>query len=188
MAGLMTDTQMEDLLEQMKAEDSPDTTAIDVAIKNYPEDPRLHFLKASSCAGAGRNFEAYESFERAVKIAPDFDLARFQFGLFQLTSGEAENALRTLEPLDRLNNDHYLKAFAIGLRHLVLDELPACVEAIQRGQILNRENPTLNMDLQLIVDKLEGLINGDEGVEPTQHEETSVTSMLLQQSGKPTRH
>ncbi|MEM9599393.1 MAG: hypothetical protein AAF926_00090 [Pseudomonadota bacterium] len=188
MTALMTDAQMRDLLEQLQATDQDDVMQVDQALEDYPGDARLHFLKASSCANAGRHFEAYQSFEKAVQIAPDFHLARFQFGFFQLTSGEADNALQTLAPLCELDERHYLNAFATGLGHLVRDELQACIAALRKGQGLNSENPALNGDMQLIIDKLGNLVAEQSQAQEESADETSMTAILLQQSGQATRH
>ena len=51
----------------------------------------------------------------AVALAPDFLIARYQLGFFELTSGEVDNALATWGPLLRLPEDNYLRQFVEGM-------------------------------------------------------------------------
>ena len=129
--------------------------------------------------GKGRMIEAHRSLTRAVALAPDFAIARFQLGLFQLTSGESENALETWGRLDKLADGHYLRNFVDGLRCLIRDDFAGVIEKLQQGIALNQENPPLNRDMQLIIDRCRPLLahartTGD-ATEPA-----SETSLILQ--------
>lgn len=64
-------------------------------LHEFPDDARLHFLYGSTLIGDGRLIEGHRALTRAVEIAPDFAIARFQLGFFQLTSGEPASALQT---------------------------------------------------------------------------------------------
>lgn len=182
---LCSDEEMAQLLQAMQS-DAPDELMLaERMIDAYPEDARLHFLRGSLLAGSGRPIEAHASLSRAVALAPDFVLARFQLGFFELTSGEAARALATWEPLDSLPPDHYLAHFVTGLRHLIRDEFAASIAALQAGIAVNDENPPLNRDMQLIIDECSGLA-GREPAAPA--EEASATSFLLDQFGRGTTH
>ncbi|WP_161956838.1 tetratricopeptide repeat protein [Sphingosinithalassobacter portus] len=153
-------------------------------IDAYPEDARLHFLRGSILAGAGRPIEAHASLSRAVALAPDFALARFQLGFFELTSGEAQRALATWEPLGALPDTAYLRRFAEGLAHLIRNEFVETVLALRSGIDANEENLPLNNDMQLIIDECEGLI----GRPSAEADEASATSLLLGQFGPGRTH
>lgn len=193
MTALMNDEDMQAVMAGLQSDGTDDVTLLDAAISQHPDDPRLHFLKASSCAGEGRLIEAHASFAKAVEIAPDFHIARFQFGFFQLTSGESDNALKTWARLDALPKDHYLRVFVIGLRHLIRDEFSECIDTLERGIALNEENPPLNNDMGLIIEQVKPLMSADAeasmaGSESEETEEASLTSILLQHSNNQTRH
>ena len=176
---LCSDEEIGQLLAAMGA-NAPDELALaERLIQAYPEDARLHFLRGSMLAGQGRPIEAHAALTRAVELAPDFALARFQLGFFELTSGEAARALATWEPLQDLPADHYLALFVSGLRHLVHDRFADAIAALEAGIAANAENLPLNRDMQLIIDECRGL--APDG--PAGETETSATSFLLDQFG-----
>ena len=105
MSELCDEKTMQSLVDDMQTSDGNEVNAIDALLSDYPDDPRLHFLKGSVLVGQGNLIEGHSALTRAVKIAPDFAIARFQLGFFQLTSGESNNALKTWARLDQLPKD-----------------------------------------------------------------------------------
>jgi predicted Zn-dependent protease len=97
MTRLADDARIEALTRDM-AQGANAAERIEALIVEFPDDARLHFLKGSSLIGEGRHIEGHQALTRAVALAPDFAIARFQLGLFQLTSGEADRALETWGP------------------------------------------------------------------------------------------
>lgn len=159
---------------------------IEQHLETWPDDGRLHFLRASMLAGHQRPIEAHLAFSRAVALAPDFALARFQLGFFELTSGEAERAVNTLAPLDTmLPEGHYLRLFAQGLRHLIEDRFQETIDTLTAGIAGNRENLPLNGDMQLIIDRCLDLVNKT-GAKTESPATMSSTSFLLDQLGSGT--
>lgn len=181
---LCSDEEMAHLLQAMQSDASDELVLAERMIDAYPEDARLHFLRGSLLAGSGRPIEAHASLSRAVALAPEFALARFQLGFFELTSGEAARALATWEPLDTLPADHYLFHFVVGLRHLIADRFADAITALKAGIAVNEENLPLNRDMQLIIAECAGLVGGT--APPS--EEASATSVLLGQFGGGTMH
>ena len=190
MSQLMcSDKEMEALLSVLKSDDREALSLTDDLLITYPRDARLHFLRGSILVGAGKPIEAYSSLSRAVDIAPDFAIARFQLGFFQLTSGEANNAMATWEPLERLEDGHYLKFFVDGLRCLIVDDFEAAFALLERGIGANTENPPLNRDMQLLMDRCRevGVTSDSQSPAPDSREEgeatesVSATSFLLGQ-------
>jgi len=168
------DEDLRTLIEAMNEGAEAPLAIADALLVRYPDDARLHFLRGSMLAGSGRLIEAHDSLARAVALAPDYAIARFQLGFFQLTSGEADAALETWGRLDRLPHDNYLRIFADGLRALIRDEFSAAIQKLQSGLARNTENPPLNRDMQLIVDKISALQQGDDAP-------ISETSLILGQ-------
>ncbi|MBO9714810.1 hypothetical protein [Sphingomonas sp.] len=180
---LCSDEEIQQLIAAMQS-DRPDELAFaDQLIEAYPEDPRLHFLRGSLLAGSGRPIEAHASLSRAVALAPDFAIARFQLGFFELTSGEAARALKTWEPLDTLPEGHYLGHFVAGLRHLIRDEFAQAITSLREGIAVNQENLPLNRDMQLIIDECAPLAGGESSDATRAEAERSATSFLLDQFG-----
>ena len=185
MSKQMSDIEMQAILQELATAGADDEAILDQAIKDFPEDARLYFLKASAFAGVGRLIEAHAAFKKSIELNPDFHIARFQFGLFQLTSGESDNALKTWARLDGLPKEHYLRVFVIGLRHLIRDEIEDCIKVLERGIELNAENLPLNTDIEMLIEKVRPLLDDNA---PSNDDETSdesvlsPTSILLQQS------
>lgn len=181
---LCGDEEMGQLLAAMHAGASDELALAERLIDAYPDDARLHFLRGSLLAGSGRPIEAHASLSQAVALAPDFALARFQLGFFELTSGEPARALSTWEPLDRLPEDQYLVKFVAGLRHLIADRFGDAIAALEEGIAANSDNEPLNRDMQLIIGECRGLV----GAQPAVATEASATSFLLDQFGRGTTH
>jgi tetratricopeptide (TPR) repeat protein len=181
MTDLCSDTEMEALMQALQAENGTGLAAVDRLQAKYPDDPRLAFLRGSLLAGIGRPFEAVAALRRAVELAPDFAIARFQLGFFQLTSGEAGAALESWGPLALLPDDHYLRHFVGGLTYLIRDEFAPAVVLLETGIAANQENLPLNADMRLIIDQIKAL---DRPASPAaQDSEASATSFLLDQFG-----
>jgi tetratricopeptide (TPR) repeat protein len=154
-------------------------------IESYPGDGRLHFLHGSMLATARRYEDARMAMQTAVGLSPYLWIARFQLGLLELTSGLPADALRTLAPLGDLASENPLRAFAEGLAALIKDDFEAGLGKLREGIGLNTENPALNSDMQMLIDRTEATVFGAESAEPI-----SATQLLLQTLGRsdPTKH
>jgi tetratricopeptide (TPR) repeat protein len=181
MIGMCADGEMEALMRSLGTQEGAELQQVDRLLAAYPEDPRLHFLRGSLLAGIGRSIEALPALKRAVELGPDFAIARFQLGFFQLTSGEAGDALETWGPLALLPADHYLRLFVGGLVHLIRDEFAAAADQLRTGIAANAENLPLNADMQRIIDQIEPLIGAGETAAGEGDEAASATSFLLDQ-------
>lgn len=177
---LCGDDELELLMAAMRSDEGTELQRADQLVALYPDDARLHFLRGSILAGIGRSIEALPALRQAVELAPDFHIARFQLGFFQLTSGEAASALGTWGPLALLPQDHYLRAFVAGLTHLIRDEFEEARAQLRGGIAANAENPPLSRDMQLILDQVEVLV-ADPAAPAGDGESASAASMLLGQ-------
>lgn len=187
MNELCDEKTMQALVESMQSSGGG-VSGIDALLSDYPEDARLHFLKGSILVGEGNLIEGHTALTRAVEIAPDFAIARFQLGFFQLTSGESNNALKTWARLDQLPEGHYLKTFVVGLRHLIRDEIAECIAVLQEGIAKNDENLPLNNDMNLIIAEVTPLLEVEK-TEQNDEEVMSSTSFILNQfSDQDTKH
>jgi len=189
---LSNESEIAALLESIRGDDAQDLAQAERLLARFPDDPRLHFLRGSILAGRQRAIEAHVSLARAVELAPEFHIARYQLGFFELTSGEADKALSTWGPLLRLPQAHHLRLFVEGLTHLVRDEFAEAIDSMKAGMAANTKNPPLNNDIALLVAECEKLADqGDEGSGDAEREDSdlSATSLMLGQfSPGPTRH
>lgn len=158
---------------------------LDAALAEYPRDPRLHFLKGSLLAGEQDYAGARAAMRRAVDLAPDFAIARFQLGFLLLTCGEPHAAQEAWGPLHALAADHFLRLFVDGLCHLIRDEFADAVRLLNEGIARNSENLPMNRDMRLIVDEVRAKIAAHGGGDRAA---LSVDLLLQQAALKPTRH
>lgn len=176
MNQICSEDRLQALVATMQSGQGDDLQQCERLLVEYPDDARLHFLRGSILAGIGRPIEAMPALRRAVELAPDFVLARFQLGFFQLTSGEAADALGTWGPLALLPADHYLRLFVGGLTHLIRDEFADALEQLRAGMAANLENPPLNNDMAMLAGQIEQLMRSDGA-----SGDASATSLLLGQ-------
>jgi Flp pilus assembly protein TadD len=170
------DQVFNELVASLEAGAKDEIERTDRLLAEYPDDGRLHFLRGSMLVGIGRPIEALPALRKAVELAPDLVIARFQLGFFLLTSGEAGEALSVWGPLALLPDNHYLRLFAGGLTHLIRDEFGAAAAALREGIEANSENAPLNRDMALIIEQI-GKIDAAGG----SSDDISATSLLLGQ-------
>jgi tetratricopeptide (TPR) repeat protein len=182
---LAPDTRMSALLAKAGGDPAGGMRDLDALLAEYPRDPRLHFLKGSLLAGLQDFAGARVAMRRAVDIAPDFVVARFQLGFLLLTSGEPHAAQEAWGPLHALAADHYLRLFVNGLCHLIRDEFEDTIRDLKDGIARNSENPPMNRDMQMIIDEAQAkLSEAPDGQAPV----SSVDFLLQQSAYKTTRH
>ena len=179
---LCTEEQLSSLLGAVRGDSEKGLRALNEAAALFPNDPRIHLLKGSLLARREDFVGARASMRRAVDLAPDYAVARFQLGFLLLTSGEAYAAQEIWGPLHGLPRESYLRCFVDGLCHLVRDEFIDAIALLKNGIAANHENPAMNGDMQLIIETLHKKIVGlDDGL-------TSPVDQLLQQSAFKRRH
>lgn len=186
---LCPEPELAALIEQMGSHESNAIRRLAVLLTEYKSDPRLHFLEGSLLAEQRDYPAARDAMRRAVDLAPDFAIARFQLGFLLLTCGEPHTAQEAWGPLYGLPQDNYMRMFVVGLCHLIRDEYDDAVVHLGDGIARNHENPAMNNDMQLIIDEihrrpLQPLDDGRNSDAPL----SSAQLMLQQASLKATRH
>ena len=90
----------------------------------------------------------------ALRIAPDYELARFQLGFLNITSGETAEAKDVWVGLSTLVDGHPLRLFARGLTALANDDFEVAKSCLAQGISCNLEVPFLNRDMQVILEQI----------------------------------
>ena len=116
-----------------------------------------HFLSGSEHANAGNIELAEAAFARAVLLAPDFALARYQLGLLQFSSQRAAMALVTWQPLLELPATDALGHFVRGFAALARDAFPEAIAHYRDGLACNDVNPAMASDILQVVEAVEKL-------------------------------
>lgn len=181
---LCGDEELASLVAAIERDGQGDLAAVDAVLARFPEDARLHFMRGSILASRRQALAAHAALARAVELAPQFHLARYQLGFFELTSGEVDEALATWGPLLRLPEDSCLRAFVEGMTHLVRDEFGATIERLEEGIALNHDNAPLNGDIRLLLAECrKALGEGTSEVSEAEGErgDLSATSVILGQ-------
>lgn len=166
----------------------------DALLGDYPDDPRLHFLKGSLLAALQRYPEAEAAMREAIEIAPGFDIARFQLGLLHLSSGAAVRALEIWGPLSGLAASAPLRLFAEGLQHMVRNDFATASRMLHEGMAANHEHPPLNRDMQMMLDRMQEVgaptppSDPADPAAPTDETISSAHWLLQVSAAKPTRH
>ena len=180
--ALTPDDELSEALAALGAGAEGAEQALDGLVAKYPEDPRLHFMRGSILAGSGRSIEAHRALARAVELAPDYGLARYQLGFFELTSGEPQKALGTWGPLLAESEGSFLRKFVEGMAHLIRDEFAPAIELFEQGIALNTENAPMNDDIRLLIAECRKLQRAS-AARDSEDSELSATSLMLDQLG-----
>jgi Flp pilus assembly protein TadD len=113
-----------------------------------------HFLMGANFAQAGLNDQAEAAYTSCLSRDPRLEIARFQLGLLQVTSGRPIVAQATWEPLLLLGDSSPLANFAQGFIEILKGDKPAAERFIHRGIALNSKNPSLNEDMRGVLSRL----------------------------------
>ena len=116
-----------------------------------------HFLIGSEHAAAGDIEAAEAAFARAVLLAPDFVLARYQLGLLQFTSRRAMVALLTWQPLFALPAGEPMGHFVRGFEALARDGFADALAHYREGLACHDLNEAMAADIRRVIQALEQL-------------------------------
>lgn len=178
---LCPDDRLQVALAAMQRDDEEGLGELSRLIAVYPLDPRLFFLKGSLLAGTQRYEEGRSEMRRAVEIAPDYALARFQLGFLEFTSGLPVEATQTWAPLLHLEEHSSFRLLALGLNHFARDEFTEAERFIHMGMAGNTEHPLINGDMQLLLDEMHAKAAEVEHAPVDGVPQTSAAHQLLQQ-------
>jgi Flp pilus assembly protein TadD len=149
----------QDLIQQGLA--ASQANRVDEALAQFRQAAELaphsglpHFLIGAELAQLGRMDEAEVAYANAVLLAPELEMARYQLGLIQFTSGRAALGLVTWGPLFQLPVGNPLHHIVRGFAALAQDDFDTATAGFREGMQLNQGNAALNNDLQMLIDRI----------------------------------
>lgn len=154
MQTLCPDTALNAALSDPAGGEEGVLTRVEALIEAYPEDARLYFLRGSLLAGLRRYPAGAAAMAEALRIAPDYEIARFQLGFLHFTSGDATEASQVWAPLTASAQDAPLRLFVEGLQRLAADDWDGAAERLERGIALNTVNAPLNTDMRRLLSEI----------------------------------
>lgn len=126
-----------------------------LALGKNPRHARAHWAIAAEYASLGLPEQAAQHFAQAVALEPAQAVARFQYGLLQLTCGDVEQARAIWAPLDDGPAMEPLRLFKTGLLHMVHDEFDQALAHLQAGLADPDLQAPLRRDMEQVVARLQ---------------------------------
>ncbi|MBU1361310.1 MAG: hypothetical protein KKC85_00910 [Gammaproteobacteria bacterium] len=115
------------------------------------------FLLGAEFAAIGRIDDAEAAFANAVRLLPEFPMARYQLGLLQFSSGRAAIALLSWQPLLDLPDTDPLPHLVTGFAALAHDQFDDALRHFRHGLSLNHSNAALSGDIEKVIAGIEAL-------------------------------
>lgn len=116
-----------------------------------PDAEMPQFLLGAEYAASGDMDQAEAAFANAVRLAPNFPLARYQLGLLQFSSGRAAVGLLTWQPLLALPESDPLPHLVNGFGALAQDQFVEALAFYEQGIQRNTSNPALTADIEKVI-------------------------------------
>jgi Flp pilus assembly protein TadD len=191
--GLCPEPELNAILEGAGRGDPSGLAQVEAGIARYGRDARLYFLKGSLLASQQMYQDAQAAMMRALQISPEYWIARFQLGLLQMTSGDADGARETWSRLQDLPEGHYIKTMARGLEALIDDDFAAATSLLEQGVAANTEMPPINNDMQIVLASLKSRVTANETQSASEDFRTSAEPVsaahfllnVFKQKGRP---
>lgn len=117
----------------------------------------------------------------AIQIAPHYDLARFQLGFLELTSGMPDAAEETWQLFENLPIEAPFRLLSEGLICLARDAFEDAERLIKLGMLGNTDYPLINADMQLLLDELANKIAQPQAPGEDVTDASSAVGQMLQQ-------
>lgn len=138
------------------------------AVERSDSNYRAVYLLAAQHAQIGLNDRAIEGFRKALEIEPKLSPARFQLGLLLLCNARVDEALAAWQPLEQLAEEDPYLHFKRGMERLCRDDFAGCEESLKRGMALNQVNPSLNADMNGVLERMAAQLASGQPAAPDQ--------------------
>lgn len=130
-------------------------------VERDPANMFAHYLLAAEHAQLGLMDRAEAGFLRAVDLAPDFPMARFQLGQLLFLKGENAGGEQVLVPLAQRQDDDALPAYARAMIAAANEDVAEAVAQLQAGLARKQEIPALADDMQRLLERLRALLGSE---------------------------
>lgn len=153
-----------------------------LTVERAPDYARAHWVLGAEYAGLGMPDRAREHFRTAVDLEPSLETARFQWGLLELTSGQADEAQHIWQPLDSLAEAHPLRLFKQGMLELVRDDMDAALTSLERALKDPALDAALRKDIEMVVQRIQANRSAEKSgslVEDSPAEDSGVENHLM---------
>jgi len=141
------------------------------------------YLLAAEHAQLGMMDRAEEGFKKAVMLAPDFPMARFQLGQLYLVKNELGLAKEMFAPIALLPEGLALTAYAKGLIAAANDDIAEAIAHLEAGLACEQEIAALAEDMQSMRSNLLSLTASETDVQHEHAGQNVATSLLLKNYG-----
>lgn len=152
-------------------------------LERDPDSVFGNYLLAAEHMQLGMVERAEEGFRKAVALAPDFPMARFQLGQLYMVKGDAAAAKTALSPLSSLPTGTALSGYAKGMLAAANEDIDAAIGELQMGLACEQDNPDLAGDMQRVLDNLLAMRSGEAPAAPGAIP-SSTASLYLSGYGK----
>ncbi|WP_194269558.1 tetratricopeptide repeat protein [Stenotrophomonas sp. MYb238] len=132
------------------ARDADAMVLLKVLAGRSPGNPLAHYLLAAQHAQTGLLERAEQGFRRAVELAPEFTMARFQLGQLMLVKGDGMAAAHEFRLVR--SDDPAIACYAEGLCALAEERQAEALASLGQGLALPQKIPALAQDMQQLAD------------------------------------
>ncbi|WP_211473826.1 tetratricopeptide repeat protein [Collimonas humicola] len=170
---------MQQAIRASQANDSATALSLfEQASQDEPGSPLPHFMMGAELAQLGKMAEAEAAYARAVILAPEFSIARFELGVLQFVTARPAIAMVTWQPLLQLPDSDPLKLFALGYAELASDAFDGALHYFEQGIAANTTNAALNGNIGLLIAEIHRL-RATQAINPAApHEEAAAEEAL----------
>lgn len=126
-----------------------------LALARSDRHAKAHWALAAEYAALKMPERAAQHFASAVELDPQQPVARFQYGLLLLTSGQVGAAQEVWAPLDALDAQDPVRLFKEGLLLMVRDEFDASLASLRAALAHPGLDPALARDVEMTIGRIE---------------------------------
>lgn len=174
------DTLWQQAINAAKSADAATTiTLLQDLLQQAPGHAGAHCMLAAEWVSQGKLDEGEASYARALVIAPEFVVARFQLGLLLFSSSRVAMAMLIWRELLSLPENNPYRLFTEAYIALANDAFDEAIRLFESGKANNPDNPPLNHDADLCLARLRELMKNTASSTTSEIEESGEHHVLL---------
>lgn len=174
------DTLWQHAINAAKSADAATTiTTLQDLLQRAPGHAGAHCMLAAEWVSQGKLVEGEASYARALVIAPEFVVARFQLGLLLFSSARVAMAMLIWRDLLSLPENHPYRLFTEAYIALANEAFDEAIALFESGKAHNPDNLPLNHDADLCIARIRELIQNPEVGSSPDGDEANEHHVLL---------